>query len=438
MKPYGWQREKMIDPLVEVFRRESVGILAACTGSGKTLTALCVARELGRTPLVVAPKVTLPSWLRHSEATGIAILDAVNIEKAKTGNTAWLKKFGKNRFQWMLDPEKHMLVIDEAHTVTGLKSQNAEVAKAARQLLKDKTGNVYEYSVPALLMSATLADSPIKLGNAVGYLLGFHRGLDRDGYQWMRRHGVSFKPLLFPMGPQRLRHLEKLHTQMFPRFGVSLKHADIPGFPKNSVVVETVECDKRELAELCGLYDKYDALESEAKRNESALEAMLRARQKSELVKLPSLVEKTADLVEEGMSVVVFLSFRETFDAFVAKTKRSVSRIYGGQSEREREREVAAFMRDETRICVCMIQAGGVGVDLNDVHGIYPRASVMSPPVSAVHYVQALGRIHRANSKTPAIQYMLLAKDTPEERIAARLRGKIDNINRLQDKDLWT
>ena len=51
-----------------------------------------------------------------------------------------------------------------------------------------------------------------------------------------------------------------------------------------------------------------------------------------------------------------------------------------------------------------MIQAGGVGVSLHDLHGGHPRMSIISPTWSGQDLKQVLGRIHRAGSKTPAIQ----------------------------------
>ena len=88
--------------------------------------------------------------------------------------------------------------------------------------------------------------------------------------------------------------------------------------------------------------------------------------------------------------------------------------IRGGQSTEERQREGDLFQSNEARICVCMIQAGGVGLSLHDEHGGYPRVSLISPSFSAVEVRQTLGRIHRAGGKSPAIQKIGFAAKTVE------------------------
>jgi superfamily II DNA or RNA helicase len=439
MKPYDWQIEKMIEPLVDTFSREKTGILAAATGSGKTAAALWIARELGRTPFIIAPKVTLPSWRRHSELTGVKIAGVYNIERLKTGKKEWwLKKLSKQQWLWKLDTMKHILIVDEAHVVTGRRTQNANIIAAAKQKVQTVSGQVRDYHLPVLLMSATLAESPIKLGDAVGYLLGLHNR--RNAYAWLLAHGCfqnKWGGLDFPTGPGRVRFLEKLHKELFPKFGVSVRHADIPNFPENQMITELITVSPHDLKDLRAAYDEYDDKEHEASTKDNALVVQLRARQKSEIAKIPAFLETIHDMVEEGNSIVVFLSFRETLEMIDAKLKIPASVILGGQNETERQRNVQRFQDDKVRVCLCMIQAGGVGVDLNDTRGTYPRVSVMSPPVSAVHLVQACGRIHRANNATPSVQYMLIAAGTAEEKVAAKLQVKAKNISAIQDGDLW-
>ena len=55
-----------------------------------------------------------------------------------------------------------------------------------------------------------------------------------------------------------------------------------------------------------------------------------------------------------------------------------------------------------------MTQAGGTGLSLHDVNGEHPRVSLISPSFSAIDLKQALGRIHRAGAKSPAVQKLSL------------------------------
>jgi hypothetical protein len=85
---------------------------------------------------------------------------------------------------------------------------------------------------------------------------------------------------------------------------------------------------------------------------------------------------------------------------------------------------------------VAIIQAGGVGVSLHDIHGGHPRMSIISPTWSGQDMVQALGRIHRAGSKTPAMQRIVYCAKTYEEQICSTIQEKIRNINAINDGDL--
>jgi superfamily II DNA or RNA helicase len=64
------------------------------------------------------------------------------------------------------------------------------------------------------------------------------------------------------------------------------------------------------------------------------------------------------------------------------------------------------------------------------------RHSIISPSFSAIHLVQALGRIHRAEGKSPCIQKVLFAAGTIEEHACRRVQARINNIDMLNDADL--
>ena len=83
-----------------------------------------------------------------------------------------------------------------------------------------------------------------------------------------------------------------------------------------------------------------------------------------------------------------------------------------------------------------MQQAGGVGISLHDIHGNHPRMSIISPSWSGQEMRQTLGRIHRAGSKTPAIQKIVYVAKTYEEQMCNIIKTKLRNIDALNDGDL--
>jgi hypothetical protein len=62
--------------------------------------------------------------------------------------------------------------------------------------------------------------------------------------------------------------------------------------------------------------------------------------------------------------------------------------------------------------------------------------SIISPSWSAQNIIQALGRVHRANGRTPVRQRIVYCEGTVENRICHNLMEKIAHIGELNDGDL--
>jgi hypothetical protein len=409
-RPY---QKPSIGALTKALPRFGVALDASDTGVGKTFVAAFTAKALGWPVAVVCPKAVIPSWRDALNLVGVRALFIENVEKMRA-RQEWIHKENKD-WEWTL-PERCLLVFDECHRFSGQDTANARILKAAPK--------------PVLMLSATCADSPIKM-RAIGHQLGLTTW--EDWYGWCFKNGcrknVPFGGLKF-IGGEEILH--RIHKAIFPQKGVRLRIADLgDAFPENSVeavpipVDEANALDQEYLAAL-------EALEAEAP-NSAVL--LLRARQKSEFLKIPAIVEMAEDLLEEGKSVAIFVCFRDTLDR-IAEDFPQAALIYGEQDAEERERAIAAFQSNEKRLIVATIQAGGVGVSLHDLQGGHPRVSLICPTYSAVDLKQALGRIHRNGAKTPCIQRILFAADTVEERVRRKVKKKIDNIQAINDGDL--
>ena len=62
--------------------------------------------------------------------------------------------------------------------------------------------------------------------------------------------------------------------------------------------------------------------------------------------------------------------------------------------------------------------------------------SLIVPSYSSIQLIQALGRIHRAGSKTPCTQRIIFCSGTMEEHIVKKLKEKINNLSSINDNDL--
>jgi len=415
--PFPFQRGA-IKHLIDILRIASHALDSSDTGFGKTFVALFVAYALGLRIAVICPKSVIPSWREAAEAVGVPVVfitnyEQIKLEKRKEGK--W--KIKRKKFQWNLD-EETLLVFDEVHRCKSKNSQNAKLLVATRHQ-KFKT----------LMLSATCATNPMDMF-ALGYVLKLHGG-HSDFFYWLRANGVVKGPfgLLYRGGPDTMR---RLHDQIFPKKGSRVCTADIPGFPQNTVLPTALETGKTDAIETL--------LEALAIKKDQdvplPIVEQLRLRQEVEMLKVPAITEFSKDLLAEGNSVVVFVNFRDTLTLLKdALKKAGVSEIVGGQDDADREQQIQDFQGNKNHVMLAMVQAGGVGVNLHDLHG-RPRVSLVSPSYSATELRQALGRINRAGAKSPAIQHIIFAAGTIESQVRRTVQKKLDNLDALNDGDL--
>ena len=434
MNLYEWQKphaQKVLDRLKES------GIVCdnSDTGTGKSYIALWVAKEYGHPVFIVAPKAILPKWRELCVDIGITPLGIMNVKRLK--RSKFIAKVS-NSYVWTLPPGT-LVIVDEIHGFGGVKTANAMILYATRAA-----------KLPVIGLSATVANSPLRL-RALGYLLGLFPDWYKF-YPWALQHGAEEITMRIWRGgqPQFIKTIQfvpehkvaqegvqKIHEDIFTMGkGFRLRSGESPGFPENHIIVDRVSFDKT--SDIRRAYDEIQKKVSES--GKLVVSQIITLRQQIELLRVPDLSEMVRDLSEEH-SVVVFLNFRESVrqleSAIHEKTDHNfrVSVIVGDQKEEVREIERLFFQRNESRICLCTFGAGGLGLDLHDLNG-RPRISILNPTWSAVQMVQALGRIHRAGSLSPAVQKLIYAAGTVEEDVAKRVEASLNNLSLLQDGDI--
>ncbi len=356
---------------------------------------------------------------------GVETQFVLNYEKIRNGNTPWFSKAGNWNFK------DGLLIFDEVHMCKSYKSINGKMLASTA-----KTNN------HVLCMSATAAQSPLDM-KALGTLLRLFK--PEEFWSWAFRNGCRkdhFGKLVF-RGSQE--HLKNLHAVLFPDKGVRMRVEEMGDlFPDNLVTAEEFHVDNWEelAAEYADVTESLARLaEKKAEDRTSAFTALLRARQKSEALKVPLIHEMVEELVAEGKSVVVFTNFNDTVN-MLSERLNTTCVIRGEQDPEVREQNRVDFQENRSKVIICNIQAGGVGISLHDTSGGSPRVSLLCPTFNAVNLKQALGRIHRAGGKSHCIQKILFAAGTIEETVCRRLRTKLNNIDLINDLDLeevpWT
>ena len=425
-KLFDWQEDharKLADALIKYGCAKD----GSDTGTGKTVVALSVARDLQLTPFVVCPKSVVPAWKEWIQKFDFPV-HVYNYEKLIRGTTEFYKRKGTQRF-WTLHPERVLLIFDEDHRCKGAKSENAKMMIAAKSR-----------GLSTLSLGATSCTNPVEM-RALGYLLDLHN--DRGWWNWCLKNGCkrgTFGGLQF-MGSKAA--LKRIHDHIYKLGqGSRLKITDLPpgSFPEGVIIPEGY--DVGAASEIDEIYDdlksKLDEIEHKKSDDDSALTLQLRARQEVEILKVPVLEELARDALEADNSVVIFVNFKDTLEALLRRLSglHEISIIEGSQTGVVRELEVKRFQRDESRICLVMTQAGGTGLSLHDEHGEHPRVSLISPSFSAVDLRQALGRIHRAGAHSPAVQKIIFAEGTVEMRVCRLVRQKLNNIDLINDNEM--
>jgi superfamily II DNA or RNA helicase len=422
------------------------------TGCGKTYCAAWVAKHVNAPTYIVSPKAVIPSWNKVLTAFGIKAV-VINYEKLVRGNTKWVKrkmvKDPRNHnskqanddvkmLRWKL-PANALIILDESHKCKGYASLNSELLLSA----KDQ-GHRF------LTVSATQAFSPLDMF-VYGWVIGQHKFYDyhdwcttQFGAEWTKK---GYFMVCDMTTDKAMKGMAELHAKLIEMKAMQrLTLKDMGGyFPSNHVIPEVLDMGGNG-AKIAKAYDEMEreiAVLEEKGYSEHIFAVIMKARRQAEILKVPTIEEKVIDLVEEGKSVTVFLNFTDTLESLARRLEKNKSikegdivYIRGGQSADAREKAIAAFQANKAKIILCNIGAGGVGVSLHDLEGGHERVSIITLPQQPAQFVQALGRIHRADGKSPCVQYVIFCAGTIEERIAAKLKMKIGNLEALTEGDV--
>jgi hypothetical protein len=279
-----------------------------------------------------------------------------------------------------------------------------------------------------LCLSATAAENPTDM-KALGSILGIFNM--RNFWFWAKQHGCRngyFGGLEFS---GEGTDLDKIHKAIYPMHGSRLSLTDmVDHFTETQIITTPIDFGKEVRALYDEMEDELTALACKKSSDcciDNALTIRLRARQKVELLKVPTILEMTEDLLAEGRSVVIFVNFTQTLNAIRERLSIGVG-VISGAYVKDRQKFVDLFAADKLRVMLCNIEAGGTLLNLQDQRGEFPRTALISPSDKAMDVLQCIGRIHRAEGKTPTQQHILFAADTIEEEVKENCDEKIKNI----------
>ena len=438
--------------IITVLKKNKTALDASDTGTGKTYCAIATCKQLNLKPLILCPKSVINSWKNVCKEFKLEPYSIVNYETIKTGKyynqagdrikcpflEVLEKKIYKNNdkdfkieteFIWQFsDSDKKNLIIifDEVHKCSDFNTLNGKLLYSAKNL-----------ETYMLVLSATICDHPENF-RLFFYVLNFIEP------EQVKRNKINYARYQYIMQNWIMRDAKpmwRIHNMLFPDRGSRIR-IDALGnlFPETQIIASPYNMDKKREKEIEQEYSiiqkELDNLKDKSKKDKSnILVKLLRSHQKIEILKIPLFVQLTNDFIENGYSVVIFVNFTQTLETLSEELYTDCV-IYGEQTSDVRNKNIEKFMDNKSKIIICNIKAGGVGISLHDKDGKYPRVSLISPTWSSIDLQQALGRIHRAGGKSKSLQRILYVANTVEEKIADKLQKKLKNINTLNNGDL--
>jgi len=422
---------------------------ASPTGTGKTYCASWIAKNYGSSVVVICPKSVQKNWFDTLKSFGIDNPIVMTFERLVRGNTDYYTydmSVYLNRTNWWKSlgitvnfPNNSLVILDEVHKCKGQKSLSGECLVAIKN-----AGH------KLLMLSASAATNVTEM-KAFGYATLIHSGY--GFYDFCKDNGVAFNRFGLGTWDANLQKCKKgmvrIHDTLFNTLGCAnrMNRKDFGNiFPDNQVIADGFDLGSN-TAKLQSVYNEmeYELMnldESSMEYSEHHFAIIMKARRQSEILKVPAMVSWIEDMYDEGVSPVVFINFRETLEAIEkrlnsAKYSGKIAKIVGGQTQKQRDNEIEQFQSDIKRICLVMVAAGSASVSLHDLNGNYPRHTLINPSYSAINTLQALGRCHRANGKTPVVQRFFFANGVEiEEKMRKRVNLRLTNLDSLNDGDL--
>lgn len=159
-----------------------------------------------------------------------------------------------------------------------------------------------------------------------------------------------------------------------------------------------------------------------------AFQDLSAVRLETALHKLPHVIAYIQDLLEEEEKLVVFAWHREVIDALAAGLPRAV-KLYGGMSDRAKDRAVRDFQTGDARVFVGQITAAGTGITLTAADtAVFAEIDWVPGNIT-----QAEDRLHRIGQSHPVRIIHLVQAGSVDCRMVRALVAKQEVIDAVND-----
>lgn len=427
----GWVREPALVHPGGVLVGDEMGL-------GKTVQGLALVKATGAFPAVIVCPASLKlNWQREAERWIPGVTTAVLSGTTGEVPDAEIYICNYDVLEHWVDrlPAPQGVVLDESHYV---KNGQAKRSRAAIRLSDRATG----VATRVCLSGTPVVNAPLEL---MTQLRVIGRLDDLGGAGSFRREYGRSSP----------RALASLNRKLRATCYVRRRKADVlTELPPKAWAEVVVEGDKTTMA----AYRKAEAdvvkyltevamklaIESGADSEEARREAWqraLRARAAEHLVliatlkrlaaqaKMKSAREWIGDFLDGDKKLVVFGWHTDTVN-MVADGFADGLKIQGGMTAERRQAAVDSFQNDDaSKVISCQIKAAGVGLTLTAASDVLFLEQGWTP----ADMDQAVDRCHRIGQRDSVTGWLMLAKDTIDEDIAALISAKRAVVDRATD-----
>jgi SNF2 family DNA or RNA helicase len=307
----------------------------------------------------------------------------------------------------LLGLEHHTLLLDESSLVQNRRSKRSQFVLESRPqnvilLSGTPIGGKYE----SLWTQCQLLGWPISEDLFIKHFCDFHydqsSGFPRkiiDGYKNI----------------ERLKHKLSQHGAHFLKTEQVL---DLPDRIEQVVVIVPTKAYRR-FAKQRICHDP-DIVGDHALSWLTGLRRLCGAWNKDKLIALADILDSCDE------RIVIFYNFNEERDAILdCCGDRPVSLINGST------KDLSAYEAASNSVVLVQYQAGAMGLNLQ----LASRMVFFTLPLSSELYEQAKKRIHRIGQASPCFYYLLLVKDSIEEKIYQTLNMRRDYTDELFRRD---
>jgi len=412
-----------------------------------------------RPTLVIAPKSVVFNWLDETEhfAPELKVLAYSGTEREAMradfdDHDLIVTSYGLMRRD-IADLKEHKfdyVVLDEAQAIKNPASQSAKAARllTARHRLaltgtpiENHLGDlwsIFEYLNPGMLGSSAKFNEMVRASASASRAATQENSTPDQASETNEdaQGEVDNKP--------RAAVLSQIAQALRPfvmRRAKSQVLKDLPKKTEQTIVCQMEPAQRKVYDDLRTYYHnqlltQLDAPGSEEKRGASiggrpafmVLEALLRLRQAAchpglidpkradePSAKLDSLMDRLADIIDEGSKALVFSQFTSMLALVKPRLdKMGIKYNYLDGQTRNRRDIVKQFQEDKSNsLFLISLKAGGFGLNLTAAEYVFILDPWWNPAVEA----QAIDRTHRIGQTKPVFAYRMVCEDTVEQRI---------------------